>query len=267
MRLALLIASLMACLLAAPLAAFGAEKFEVVTLGGAGRVTDRVLADFDGDGRPEIVLLDGRRASIYRAADGDWDASVPWRFDLAADAICFDVGQVDAIPETREIVLVTPDGVRVHAFRDGRPSPRAEFLIRTKTLASRGPEDALFRRRILHDLDGDGLVDLVLPTARGFALHHQARDPDGVRPGRWTAAADGLVPFRLHATFSPGSHGLTGAVRGSTGIPDFHVLDFDGDGRRDFALDDGRKLTIHRAGEDGRIRPTEPTEIDLAPLA
>ena len=77
---------------------------------------------------------------------------------------------------------------------------------------------------------------------------------------------DRLIPYEIHSTFSIGPPGLLSRIQGTVGIPDFILEDFTGDGRRDFAVDSGRKLTIFPVGEDGRIVEKSVESIDLTPL-
>jgi len=255
-------------LLTLPGAALAASPFEVVTFGGLGPITQKAYDDLDGDGRSEIILMTGHRVHIYRPKEGGGYGDRPaWTLDLAADALYFDVAQVDANPATREIVLVTPKGVTFHAIRRGVPTPKAEILIAAENLVTRGQEDDVHWRGFLRDIDGDGLADIVLPTASGFALYYQGRDADSKAPGVWPTRPDCVVPMRLRASFSVGEPGLTGFLHGEVGVPDFRIKDFNGDGRNDFAVDDGRSLRIFRADDENRIDTDSSESIDLLPLA
>ena len=253
-------------ILAAPAAA--ASPFTVETFGDLGPITQKAYDDLDGDGKSEIILMSGHRVSIFRMKEeGGYGDRPAWTLDLAADALYFDVAQVDADPSTREIVLVTPRGVTFHAIRRGVPKPRAELLVAAENLVTRGQEDDVHWRGFLRDLDGDGLTDIVLPTAAGFALYYQGKHPETGAPGVWPAAPDRVVPIRLRSSFSVGEPGLTGFLHGELGVPDFRIKDFNGDGRNDFAVDDGRSLRIFRADDENRIGAKSSETIDLTPLA
>jgi len=249
-----------------------ASPYGIVTFEGIGPITQKAYDDLDGDGKKEIILMSGHRVLIYRPrAAGGYEEKPSWKLDLAADALYFDVGQVDADPATREIVLVTPKGVTCHAIQGGTLSAKAIVLIAAENLVTRGQKDDVHWRGFLRDVDGDGLADVALPTSRGFALYYQGRSPaeDGTpgRAGVWPERPDRLVPMTLRASFTVGEPGLTGVLHGQIGVPDFRIQDFDGDGKNDFAVDDGRSLRIFPADGENRIDTGTSRTIDLMPLA
>jgi hypothetical protein len=241
-------------------------EFRVVDLGPLGRVTQLSYSDLDGDGRTEVLVFRGHRLAVYAPDDkGAYPTAKPVEIELDPDALFYEVAQVDRVEKTLEVTLATPRGILVHSMEEGRLSGEPKLLLAAESLVLRGQEDDMHWRGFLRDLNGDGLADAVLPTSRGFALYYQARDENG--PGVWPKKPDRLVPYTLVSSFDPGERGLAGRLRGRTEVPDFRVIDFDADGKRDFVVDDGKRLRIFFAGKDGRLGEERPQIVDLSPLA
>jgi hypothetical protein len=71
----------------------------------------------------------------------------------------------------------------------------------------------------------------------------------------------------LRASLTIGANGLTGTIHGTVGVPDFRIEDFTGDGKNDFAVDDGRRLRLFPSDEEGLISQESTGDIDLSPFA
>jgi hypothetical protein len=236
----------------------------------AGRIGAVAFEDLDGDGRMEVLIWRGKRLSVHRPDErGDYDPGEAQVLDVSRDALFFGTGQVDEDGKTREVVLLTPDGIVCHSMRDGRLSREARTILEAKNLVSVEQEDAVHPSGFLEDLDGDGLPDIVLPTTEGFRVHYQRSRQEGSRavPGCWEPEPDALLPYALDARIEIGPRGLTGRIRARVGVPDLVKADFTGDGRPDLAIEDGRRLRIFPAGDDGRVTGDVGTTLDLAPLA
>lgn len=261
----------LACLLL--LAAGGEAPFRTVELPPAGRISAVAFDDLDGDGRFEVLVFRGRRLHLHQADPlGHYDPTTPQILDLDPDALFFGTGQVDSDPRTREVVLLRPGGVVCHSIEKGRLSPKASPVLDAANLLSGRPESAAHPAGFLRDLDGDGLPDIALATAEGFSIWYQGRraPADGAsaaEPGVWPEEPSLRIPAPPAASLSPGAPGLRGRIRGRVGVPDLLVIDFTADGRPDLVVDDGRRLRIFPAGEDGRVAAGPPEQIDLSPLA
>ncbi len=240
--------------------------FVVIDFGPQGHVTRTDFVDLDGDGRSEILRFDGRRLNLYAlSASGRYDPAKPNRVDLPAQALFFDIGQVDDNPDTQEIATVTPQGVVAVIFAPGGFESTERLILPARSLVIAPEEGNLRRRDFLCDLDGDGLVDVVLPTAQGFALWFQRESAPG-KPGKWNPEPDQVISSPLVASLTV-KPGLLGGIEGKIGVPEFIVRDFTGDGRADFAIDDGQTLRIH-AAKEGRGFAAEPDPVlDLTVLA
>jgi hypothetical protein len=257
-------------LLAVPLllAAASLPSYRMVDLGRRSGIGHVACEDFDGDGRAEILLLLGHRAELFLPGeDGGYRPEPSSGFSFPDGALLACAGSVDDDPATRELVFVCPEGVKYLPFEDGEFRGPPKPLLGVASLVTEGQEGEVHWREFLRDLDGDGMADIVLPTPMGYAIHYQGRREKEKGPGRWPAAADLLLPYRLRSMVEIGAPGLLGTVRGAIGVPEFMVADCTGDGRPDFVVDEGRRLRIFPGGEDGRFRQESPVEVDLTPLA
>jgi FG-GAP-like repeat len=239
--------------------------FEVVDFGPRGRITRTEFADLDGDGRMEILLFTGHRIRIFAAtAEGGYDPAAPIEAEVPTDALFFDLGSLDTADPRQRIFAVTPAGVVEVAFAEKTFAATRKLILPARSLVAAAEEDALSRLDFFRDLDGDGLPDIVLPVAAGFALHYQRREEAG---GGFSETPELLIPTVLHASITYDGSRLLGGYVGKVGAPAFLVRDFTGDGKDDFAVDDGRTLAIHPAGEDGRFSEKPKETVDLTVLA
>ena len=86
-------------LLSLLLAAGDPGPFLVIDFGPQGRITRTDFVDLNDDGRCEILRFDGRRLRLYALNDvGRYDPARPVEIDLPAQALFFDIGQVDDDP-------------------------------------------------------------------------------------------------------------------------------------------------------------------------
>jgi hypothetical protein len=240
--------------------------FVVIDFGPQGRVTRTDFVDLHGDGRCEILRFSNRLLRLYSLNDqGVYDPAAPVMREMPAEALFFDLGQVDEDPDTLELAAVTPEGVVAVSFAPGTYESKSRLVLPARSLVVAPEEGNLKRRDFLRELDGDGMVDVVLPTTEGFALYFQRESAPG-KPGKWLPEPDQVIKARLHyrLTVKPG---LLGGLKGKVGVPEFIVRDFNGDGRADFAIDDGTHLRIHSA-EGERGFAAEPGKVlDLSVLA
>jgi len=264
--------ALVAAILAGLLGAGDPGAFRAQDLGARGRIDHRVYADLDGDGRRELLLITGKRVSVYRSnPHGSFRPASPRRSDLPANALTFATGQVDENARSIDLVLVTPDGVVLIDFDAEYRVTGTRLLVPAKSLIIASETERLYRRDFLKDLDGDGLEDVVLATSHGFAVFYQRRHGKGAahpegNPGLWPEAPDRLLPYTLLASVDSGPSELGRGVTGAVGVPALHPLDLDGDGRIELGVEDGRALRIFAPGEDGLLSQEPAAIVDLGPI-
>ena len=215
-----------------------------LALASPGRIGQRIVDDLDGDGRREVLLFSGRRLILHTAARSAPVAS----FEVEPTALVFCVADVDADPRTREIVLLRRGGVSCHAMEDGRLDPEPRTVLEAEGLVTAGQRDDVHWRPIATDLDGDGLDDVVFPTRSGYRLV-RGRSHD-VSP-RYAPGEATTIPYALRVAIGAGATGTLDRVRYEEGVPDWSCRDFDGDGRRDFALLPEGRIAVHRGTDDG----------------
>ncbi len=211
------------------------------------------IADLTGDGRPDILVLDGRGSYVYGAvqkADGTFQPLI----SLEVSAVEVFTADVDG-DGVAEGVLVTGDGPRTYrVLEEGRPEigPVAGSL---GTLLAEGP-------RAIADLDRDGRSEILVNT--GTSLVAFRAGPGDVFNGQVVAtlslgAASGLslvvgdfdgdgdddvvATAENYPTSQPQSrvlwgNGTGGFTQGASAwfpaIQSVAVSDFDGNGHEEF---------------------------------
>ena len=156
-----------------------ADPFKTTQLSvGIERIDKMTMADFDGDGHQDIVLL-GRtedrqkRLQYIPLVNGKVK---PGKADVVAldpGVLLFDTGKM-ATDKDKSLLFVLPGKV-------------ARYDLKSKKLTTLIEADSIFRRalirttalnrwEILHDVNGDGLADIVLPDFDHTAIFVQQSD-------------------------------------------------------------------------------------------
>jgi hypothetical protein len=193
------------------------------------RLTDLLDVDVDNDGRSDLVLacfdeqtkkrelrthLRSPRAPQFAAEP----STTPYA--LERDVIAFTFADVNASPG-RELVLFTAErAVAVLPAASASEAPRYEPLFAHRLLwAVPDATKALALDDVVHDVDGDGLDDFLLPEADGARLVLQRRKEGAVRflpPVMW----------QLPAWRSPLEEGTAGGpIRARGGEVRFDLFD------------------------------------------
>ncbi|MCP5057627.1 MAG: VCBS repeat-containing protein [bacterium] len=199
-----------------------------------GKIEDHLLADVDGDGRLDVLVVhaaagdryDYRLAYCRQKAEKKFDGCEI--LDLSEDVRAFDVGNVDPAPGA-EFVMVTTSGISWSAFEKDGFGPRHTLTEVPSVFVGTDP-DIPRPLDVLFDLDGDGRDELLLPGQAG---------PTWVKPDGQVQLFESpaVVLYRLanrgadvNAVLS---RGFQSRVTSEMNTPDAHVFDWNGDGRLD----------------------------------
>ncbi|MHC4606460.1 MAG: FG-GAP repeat domain-containing protein [Planctomycetota bacterium] len=227
--------------------------FQLKYLAIHGRRQDTVVFDFDGDGRADLVNT---------AIDYDVDPPVRWFFlhlqrdnsdvpakpdfvwkisDRASAMVYGDFAPGGG----HEIAFIAPDGVYYYPWNGRAISETPRKLLHRRTFFSKPPQRSIPIWWWPHDLDGNGMHDLVLPVADGYRVYFQTE------PGVYTKvavleadlanAADRALATSRHAAQNEHVAALFTSV---AELPRVAVTDIDGNGLQDLVSISGEVLTI-----------------------
>ena len=194
-----------------------------------------VVADIDGDRRPDLLVLshDGLVAHLARA-DGGFAQALP----LQAGSHLVDIAAADVTGDGRADLAVLDQSRSTLTLLHGGDSRR--FALGDSYLVGYGA-DAV----VLADLDGDGTADAVTLNRLG--------DSATLLRGLGGGVFDGVV-----------------CVRSEIGdLTAVAVEDFNRDGYSDLAVvsENGGRVAIHLGRGDGRFRSLTPLAIGRQPRA
>lgn len=203
-------------------------RYDVVSLD-VERCDEVATADVDGDGRPDLLILDGRSLAIFRATATGIPQKPDARVRFDADAYLWSTA---TFPDVRgpQIVTFTARGIRRHVRgADGAWGPAEDLVIHPNLFegSARGDVPPL-QADFMPDLDGDGLSDALLFRTDELWIFRQSKGADG-RPSFRIAQklpfgveTESLVGWAAHQKLSRWNR-VPVLVRG----------DWDGDGRPD----------------------------------
>ncbi len=220
----------------------------------------RRIADLDGDGRDEVVLVarDGRVRVVRRGTDGALSAPLgelvlpdPARSLLALGHVGDD--------ERTYLLVASPGGIAAY------PSvPGAWFAVRPVHLSVR----ARFTLRvgeprfapIARDLNGDGRSDVLVPFADRCEIWLQrAGDESGP-----SLALGATVNIDVDRRTETGGDALSDVLESAFTIQDIRAEDVNGDGRRDLLVADADVRAFHLQRSDGSFPADPDVRVDLS---
>ncbi len=214
--------------------------------------------DLDGDGRSELVVLkkSGRLEVRDVAGQAGAEPSVLASFDLGhTDGVLVDVA---TLAGRSWVVALTPKGAFGWPWQEGGGFPaKPKRLARRARYALRGggPRFAHFSR----DVNKDGLVDLLVPTADSLQLWVQkakASSPTFKKTARIAVASEITVGKGQRQ----GDDDLFQTIR----IPDLQTRDINGDGRPDLVIQHADKVRFHMQRAEGSLPFQPDVVLDLS---
>ncbi len=242
-----------------------------------GRVLDATTAELDGDGRRDLVVTwvpegpvvggapRARRISIFHGRGGKdpWAAEADTTVAAAIPTVTLSVGDV-VPPRGDDLVLLRPDGVELlpvpRKKGGGGAASRPRQLVGEGTFFTFSSDNAFDVWPLIHDLDGDGAAELLVPTTKGWAIWGR----DATEPTRLVSR--GIIRVEPEERFAPHFEQrflgrlITRVARLSHAVP----ADLDGDGRLDLFSTDDRGLLVFKQRRDGTF-PKEPDLIAKLP--
>jgi hypothetical protein len=209
-----------------------AQDYEVVRLDCPSEVEYRVDRDLDGDGRVDVGLVTNHELWFWRGGRARFSAAPDERVPLPKGTAMFDVfpegGLYARTAKGYYVVRPGRDPVLTAPSGPGLPEEPANILW----------------RGFFYDF---GFLDVSL---RGYAIHY-ARGGDEVLPPALTETVDtegDAASERMVARYA---------------IADWTHGDFDGDGRRDFAVIRPNGLRVYPGDAEGAFAPDRSFRIPL----
>lgn len=224
-------------------------------------ITSQRLADTDGDGRQELLLVCHTvtgDSALIRIGFDDNNQLLVQRGQIALnDPVHTLIAVEDILPAPgAEVILATPRRTSCVSWTaDGKAGKevvlarRAKFKVRVDQ-----PQLSPF----VIDLNKDGLLDLMLPGLNGVQPYFQEKLGDNGVP-IFRSMERFTVP--ISTSVDTGGGGLDQELTGSIKIPQILTEDLNGDGRPDLLTKEGFKRAFHMQRADGTFE--KPIQIDL----
>lgn len=228
-------------------------------------VTAQRLADTDGDGKQELLVVQKDRTSgktlLLRVGFDHNNKQLrrSGQIDLT-DPVHTLIAVADLLPMPGdEIILATPKHTACVQWEpEGATAPPARPIVLARRARFNVRVDEPKLSSFVIDLNKDGLLDLMLPSLTGVQPYFQEK-----------VGEDGLPVFRRMApvtvpvsvSVGTGTGGLDQELTGGIGIPQIHTEDLNADGRPDLLTSEGETRAYHMQRADGTF--ADPIQVDL----
>jgi hypothetical protein len=227
------------------------DAFALRLVENVGRTTGAEIADFDGDGRGDLLCVafsglppEERRELVVRfqRSDGSLSAAPDWSAEVPPGTAVFDLADVDPTPGV-EILLLRRERIEVLSLA-GRRAARHSLELPAPSLGLASDERGLDRIRLVRgDLGPE--PRLLVPLLGTYLV----LSPSGELLGQPVAGgrANYFVPPQSGPLVSESELEIY------FDAPRMNAGDVDGDGRADLIASSRHEIRVFRQGEDGRF--------------
>ncbi len=220
--------------------------FETTTLEAGTRADSIHAHDLDGDGRPELLVQNGREIQVFAFENGGYAARPRQVLRLDPAAFLWTLGSLDG-GKRPALLAAGSRAIQAHRFDGKAFGPAADLVVHPSVFEGAGAEGrAPARVEFAPDMDGDGRSDLLLFHPSGVLVlkQHPGGEFRALQRLAVPVEAATLVPWQPHLNISS-----------KTVIPLLATGDMDGDRLPDVVYYLDETIGVFRRRADGRFLP------------